>query len=202
LVEFPFTVGSTFSLVSSGDLVLKRVRAPQAVGIFLDIKDPAFLETLKPSLATIPSAASGHLVAPLHPMGPAATLLQPTSVGIPLPTPWRQTDDDSLLLHLPANTRVEVRGSQVERLLAPVGRPFVSGFELVTLQDKSLLSLSSVKQGRMRLPLKAGETKQMVLKVAIPKTAAVGDKYEFQAVQYDKVGRPVGGVVLEINIVA
>jgi murein tripeptide amidase MpaA len=202
LVEFPFVVGSKFSLVSSGDLVLKRVQAPRTVGVFLDVSDPAILETLKPSLATIPSFVDSQPVVPLHPSGPIATLLQPTTVAIPLTTLWPQNKDEALILHLPANTQIEIRGPQVERLLPPLGQPLISGFELATLADKPLLSLSSLKQGRVRLPLKAGETKQMALKVAIPKTAAIGDKYEFQAVQYDQTGRAVGGVVLELEVVA
>lgn len=201
MVEFPFSIGSKFSLASSGDIVLKKVQAPGAMGVYLDVVDPALLEMLLPSLPTIPSPGS-HPVVPLHPGGPVATLLQPTTVAIPLPTPWRQTDDESLICHLPANTRVEVRSSQVERLLAPSDRPFISGFERVTLEGKSLLSLAAFGQGRIRLPLKAGQMQQMAIRVAIPRTASVGDKYELQAVQYDTNGHPVGGVVLEINIVA
>jgi hypothetical protein len=87
-------------------------------------------------------------------------------------------------------------------MVAPLRPPLISGFELVTLQDKPVLSLSSLKQARIRLPIKSGEAKQMALKVAIPRTAAIGDKYEFQAVQNDRTGQAVGGVVLEINIVA
>ncbi len=203
IVEFPFVVGSTFSLISSGDLVLKRIRAPRAVGIFLDVKDPAILGTLRPSLTVVPSTVSVQPVAEVHPIGTVATLLQPTSVAIPLPAPWRGASDESLVLNLPANTRIEIRNSQVERMVAPFRRPsLISGFELVTLQDKPLLSLSSLKPGRIRLPIKAGEAKQMALQVVIPKTAAVGDRYEFQAVQNDRSGHAVGGVVLEIRIVA
>ncbi len=202
LVELPFLVGSKFSLVSSGDLVLKRIEAPRPVGIYLDVNDAEFLETLRPAIPTISSSLGGQPALPLQLGGPTATLLQPTTVAMPLPTPRRQTDGESLVLHLPANTRIEIRSPQVERLLTQFGRPLISGFELVALGDKSLLALSAFNQGRLRLPLKAGQTKQMALKVAIPQTAAVGDKYELQAVQYDESRRAVGGVTWEIHIVA
>jgi carboxypeptidase T len=202
IIEFPFIVGSPFNPLPSADLVLKRMRAPRAAGIFLDVKDQAILEALIPSLTTVPFTKSNQTVTELHSTGPVATLLQPTSVAIPLPAPWRESNDEPLVLHLPANTRIEVRNSQVERMLTSLGRPLISGFELVILQDEPLLALSSLRPGKIRLPIKAGEAKQMALKIAIPKTAALGDKYEFQAVQYDKSGRAVGGVVLEINIVA
>ena len=105
-------------------------------------------------------------------------------------------------MHLPANTRIEVRNSLAERLLAPWGRPIIGGFALVTLHNEQLLALSSLKQGRIRLPMRKGELKQLALKVIIPKTAAVGDRYKFQAVQNGQSGHAVGGVELEIHIVA
>jgi len=202
LVEFSFLVGSRFSLASSADLVLKKIRAPRALGVYLDVLDPTFLEMLRPSPSTISTAASGQSVAPLQPGGPVATLLQPTTVAMPLPAPWRQTDDESLIVRLPANTRIAVRSSQAERLFTPSGQPSVSGFELVTLEEKPLLSLSAFKQGRLRLPLQAEQMKPMALRVAIPRTAAAGDRYELQVVQYNNRRRAVGGVVLEINIIA
>lgn len=202
LVDLPFVIGSKFSLVSSGDIVLKRIRAPRTAGIYLDVVDSGILGTLIPSLSTIPPSIGGQPILPFQPGGPVVTLLQPTSVATPLPTPLRQGKDESFVFHLPANTRIEVRSPQGESLITPFGKPLISGFEFVTLGGKPLLALSAIKQGRLRLPLKAGQTRQMALKLAIPQDAAVGDKYELQVVEYDKNRRAVGGVVLEINIVA
>lgn len=202
IVEFPFIFGSKFNPLPFGDLVLKRVQASRAVGLFLDVKDAAFLETLIPSLTTMPSAVGLQAVAKLHSTGQVATLLEPTSVAISFPVPRQETSDESLVVHLPANTRIEGRNSLAERLLAPWGRPIIGGFALVTHHNEQLLALSSLKQGRIRLPMRKGELKQLALKVIIPKTAAVGDRYKFQAVQNDQSGHAVGGVELEINIVA
>lgn len=201
-VEFPFRVGSESSLAKTGELVLKRVRAPRTAGIYLDVKDSAIIGSLTPVVPVSPIVPTVQPIMPLTPWGITATLLRPTTVALPFVISRREADAESLILRLPANTRLEIHSEKVERIFGlPIRPAVVSGLNLVTIDNKPLLGLSALKQGRLRLPLKPGETKQMVLKVAIPKDAAVGDKYELQVVQYDDKQRAVGGIVLQVNII-
>jgi carboxypeptidase T len=87
-------------------------------------------------------------------------------------------------------------------IIESLNRYLLSGFKLVTVDDKPLLALSAAKQGKLRISLKPHETKMMALRVAIPKGAKKGDRYEFQVIQYDEHQHAVGGVVLDINIIA
>lgn len=201
-VEFPFRVGSKYSLLKTGELVVKRVRAPRTVRVYLDVKDIAIIESLRPVVPVSPIVPAVQPIIPTSPGAVTATLLRPTSVALPFLISGRETDADSLILRLPANTQVTIHSEQVERIFRLPIRSLVSGLDLVTIDNKPLLALSALKQGKLQLPLKPGETKQMALKVAIPKDAAVGDKYELQVVQYNDKRRAVGGVVLEVNIVS
>lgn len=202
-LEFPFVVGSKFDVIKGGEIVVKRVLASSGVGVFLDVQDLVLIESIKPALVTMPGD-EGVLQSDdeLPSAGTVATLLQPAIIALSNPVSGQERNDESLILHLPANTRLEVLNSRVDRDLATTERRLTSGFELVTIDDKPLLSLLSMKEGRIPLLHKTGETKKMVLRVSIPKTAATGDHYEFQVVQNDDSGRAVGGVILEIHVVA
>ena len=201
LIEFPFVVGSKFSVVQPGELVLKKIGAPSPMKIYLDVLDISMLNLLRPVVPSISPDIINQPVLPLRSSSLIANLLRPTTIALHSPSSQRRNDDEALILRLPVDTRLKIQNSQVEHLLAPLGQPLISGFKLTTLGDKQLLSLSASNQGKLRLPLKAGETKQMKLKVAIPQNASVGDKYELQVVEHDKNGQAVGGVVLEINVI-
>jgi carboxypeptidase T len=198
IVDFPFIIGSRFNLGPSGDFILEKVQAPRSLGIYLDVMDPEVLKVLKPLISSTYSTGNKPDVESLQD-SLVATLQQSTTISIPLGQ-WLENDDESLILHLPANTRLEIQNSHVEHLISPHYRPLISGFELVTLKHGSVLSLLASK-GKIRLPLSAGQMRRMSIRVAIPSTASLGDKYELQAVQYDKKGNAVGGIALEVNVI-
>ncbi len=128
VVEFPFRVGSPYSLLKTGHLAVIKGKASGKFETYLDVNDRNIIEFLS--------------------------------------------------------------------------RYLISGFKLVTVDNNPLLALSAAKQGKLRISLKPRETKMMALRVAIPKGAKKGDRYEFQVIQYDEQPHAVGGVVLDINIIA
>ncbi|MBL8228512.1 MAG: hypothetical protein JNL98_08545 [Bryobacterales bacterium] len=195
MVEFPFFAGSKFVAAGLMELAVSRKGVPRNASVYLDVKDPAILAALKPVLAGYPTGAA------------VATLVSPATVAIPKPgMPARgvavRDAEDSLVLHLPASTKVEFLAPTMSGALLPAGKIAATGFEIAEISGKSVLALTPLKQGRLRLPVKAGEMRPLSLKVAVPRNAAPGDKYQLQAVQYGKDGRATGGVVLEINVTA
>jgi hypothetical protein len=97
---------------------------------------------------------------------------------------------------------LDVQDPQIIEFLRPGLPALVSGIKLVRIGDVPLLAVTAPKQGWFCLPIKPAEPKPMSLRVAVPENAVAGDRYEFEIVQYDGQGHMVGGVVLQVNVVA
>lgn len=201
LVEFAFFAGSKFAAAGLMDVVVSRLGVPRSASVYLDVNDPAILAMLKPVLSGYPAGAA---VAPgmAGAGGTVATLVDPATIAVPKPGPPVPGAEDSLVLRLPASTKVEFLAPAMSGALLPTGKISATGFEFAEISGNAVLALTPLKKGRLRLPVKAGEMRPFTLKVAVPRNAAPGDKYQLQAVQYDKDDRASGGVVLEINVIA
>ena len=196
LVEFPFLVGNKYAPQAATEILVHRVRAPLTASIYLDIKDKVLLDSLKP-FAVAPTVRPAQAVAA---SGVSATLLSATTVALPFPLSEHAAEDDLLFLRLPASTRVDIQGEQVEKMMGVRADAKVNGFHMTAIHNKPVLMLSELQEGKLRFPIKGQETKPMSLSIAIPADAITGDKYEFEVIQKDSDGHAVGGVVLEINI--
>ncbi len=76
----------------------------------------------------------------------------------------------------------------------------VSGFRIVTIDGRPMFSLTGLRLGRIRLPLKPRERKSMVLRVRVPESAAAGERHVIQVIQYEHRKKAVGGLTLQIDV--
>lgn len=194
MVELPFVMGSKYSLEPSTNLAVKKVKAPAAIGVYIDSKE--ITDSVRPNL---PVVTSSNVVVASQPTGFALTLVEPTTIAVNLPGSLREGEsDEALIIQLPSKTKIEF-GS---REAVSYDRATPAGFEVVNLANRPMLALSAVKEAKLPISLKPGAIKEMVLRVAVPANAVVGDTYEFQLVEYNDKRRAVGGVVLEVHVVA
>ncbi|HYP52460.1 MAG TPA: M14 family metallopeptidase, partial [Pyrinomonadaceae bacterium] len=120
-VEFPFRVGSPHMLAQAGALVIKKVRAPRPAAVYLDLKDNALLDALRPQLSNAAVINTPVINTPVSPaintplLGlPSlagainATLLHATTVAFSAHRPGRENGADDLIMRLPADTRIEM----------------------------------------------------------------------------------------------
>lgn len=82
----------------------------------------------------------------------------------------------------------------------PKKNQIVSGFKIVTIDDRPVFSLMGQIQGRIRLPLKPKEQKRMVLKAKVPELAPLGERYELRILQCDQKKKVVGGLTLQMVV--
>ena len=191
-IDFPFRIGSAAASAGGGALVLRRVKGPPSVGVYLDLDDPLLLDAYATTIAgtEAPEPPAGAVV---------ATLLKPMAVLIPLSLPGLLGQNESLMLRLPEQTRVSALGSAGEAGPKQLAQD-IAGFELVTVADRPFLGLKAPVEGRIPLNLKPTETKEMAVTLTIPDDAVAGDSYEYEVVQYGPGGRPVGGIVLQVMV--
>ncbi len=193
-VEYSFQVGNAFSPAKAGGLVLHKSRLPETAGAFLDVKDAAWLAKLKPLLPKI----NQPVREPLASAATIATMLRPTTIALPI---HDQRQDESWIISLPIGARME-RQRSLSSSLEITRAEQLAGLHLVTLNQRPFLKLAGQAMSKLPLVLKAGEVKPMSLNVSVPANAVTGDSYEFDVVQQDAHHRIIGGVTLEIRIVA
>jgi hypothetical protein len=198
LVRFPFLVGSEFSRVRRAELVVRKLRAPRTIALYLDVQSPELIESLGAELLPppIPILPAQPIAEPAPPGAVTATLLGPTTVAVPIGV--AEGAGDSFLIRLPAETRVHAPASLIGESLRLRERAQIGGFELVHVGEKPLLSLVG-KTGSLKLPSPPRRT-PMQVEIPIPDDAAVGDSYAFEIVERDGK-QPVGGLVLRVNVV-
>jgi murein tripeptide amidase MpaA len=198
LVRFPFLVGSEFSRVRRAELVVRKLRAPRTIALYLDVQSPELIESLGAELLPppIPILPAQPIAEPAPPGAVTATLLGPTTVAVPIGV--AEGAGDSFLIRLPAETRVHAPASLIGESLRLRERAQIGGFELVHVGEKPLLSLVG-KTGSLKLPSPPRRT-PMQVEIPIPDDAAVGDSYAFEIVERDGE-QPVGGLVLRVNVV-
>ena len=83
----------------------------------------------------------------------------------------------------------------------PQKSQILSGFKIVRIDDRPMFSLTGLRLGRIRLPLKPHEPKRMVLRVRIPESAPSGEGYEMHILQYEQRKNVMGGLTLQIDVV-
>lgn len=103
-------------------------------------------------------------------------------------------------IHAPANLQVFLEAKEPATVAAT--RAAKRGLELVTVDETPLFALVAPKQGSLPLQLRPGITKPMGLRVTIPADATEGETYELQAVQVGSQRSVMGGVTLQVRVVA
>jgi len=83
---------------------------------------------------------------------------------------------------------------------APQKSQILSGFKIVRIDDRPMFSLTALRLGRIRLPLKPREPKRMILRVRVPESAPSGERYEIHVIQYEQRKKVVGGLTLQIDV--
>jgi hypothetical protein len=82
----------------------------------------------------------------------------------------------------------------------PKKSQILSGFKIVSIENRPMFLLTGQKLGRIRLPLKPNEPKRIVLKAKVPEPAPSGKRYEIHILQCDQRKKAVGGLTLQIVV--
>jgi hypothetical protein len=100
----------------------------------------------------------------------------------------------------PANLKVFLDAKEPADVVA--AQATRRGMDPVAVAEPALFALTAPKQGSLPLRIGAGTRKPMGLRVIVPPDAVIGDTYILQAVQVGPQRKVMGGVTLQVHVVA
>jgi hypothetical protein len=129
----------------------------------------------------------------------------------------RSEDEEALVFTFPAGSSIEFgREPLLSRIIA--SRPMSMGsidegqattaalkpsFNIATVQGVNVLALNSdLESTKVKVPILQAGFKESSLKFKIPENAVPGESYVFDVAERDSKGQLVGGVRLQVNVVA
>ena len=179
LVSFPFLAGHVLNLSEAVELAIDRSELPEHVELLLDPFDRTrYFEG-------IPGAEDTPIEREL---GNKVTFLDRTRLEVSF-------CGSAGVLTLPPGSSFQYVTDTKKTVLS------TQGAQLVRRNGRSVLALND-PEAVVRLPKQPGGLRQVVLHFRIPASAEPGDRYRVHVTQRDETRQVVGGVTLEVPVVA
>lgn len=224
LIDFPYR----FSHLTAKDpfvtLNVQKVKAPRELAIFMDVKRPELLEAIAsaagialPNMPVSPAVP----ISPFHPeIAWRLTFLEEARIA--LSAMDVRAEDEGVIFSFPRGSSVEIGrgrladlgteeglealamvdgGEEMEEERAP--QPTRPAFSIASLEGVDVLALNpALKLAKVKVPLAQPGWQEFSLKVRVPENAVPGDSYIFDVAERNSKGQLVGGVRLQVNVVA
>jgi hypothetical protein len=218
----PFVTLNVQKVKAPRDLaIFVDVKRPQlleaiasAAGVTIPISSVAPVMPITPVTPVFP-------ISPFRPNVPwQLTFLEETRIA--LSSTDTRAGEEGLVFTFPRGSSVEIGRGQIEDLRAEEGlqplemlegteemeeerarRPVRPAFSITSLEGVNVLALNpALKLAKVKVPLAQSGWQESSLKVRVPENAVPGDSYVFDVAEQNSKGQLVGGVRLQVNVVA
>lgn len=231
-VKFPYQFGHALTKDPFVTLAVQKTKVPQNWQVFLDMKQPKMVEEIALLAGIVMPVQPVDVSTPVIPLPPPApgssarpwrlTFLEEAriAVGGALTPDDTRSGQDGVVFTFPRGSTVEVGTGRMADLTAQettlfedsgaeegeperAPRPVRPPFSIAAVDGVQLLALHPVnKTTSIKVPLARPALHESVLQVRVPDNAVPGESYVFDIAERNSKGQLVGGVRLQVNVVA
>ncbi len=218
----PFVTLNVQKIKAPRDLpVFLDVKRPQVLEAIASAAGVAIPMTPVTPVVPITPVIPVGPISPLRPNVPwRLTFLEEARIALSLT--GQRAEEEGLIFTFPRGSSVEIGRGRIGDLMAEEGleplemlegteeseeerapRPVRPAFSIAALEGVNVLALNpALKLAKLKVPLAQPGWQESSLKVRVPENAVPGDSYVFDVAERNSKGQLVGGVRLQVNVVA
>lgn len=212
-------------------LEIRKVRMPRDWQVFLDVKEPKLLEAIAGAAGVSIPVVPVTPVAPIAPISPILPIRPPLpwrltfleEAKIAISSGEARAEEEVLVFTFPRGSSVEVGRGRIADIIAEEGleplevpeegeeieeegrawRSVRPAFSIAALEGANVLALNpALSLAKVKVPLAQAGWKESSLKIRIPDNAIPGESYVLDVAERNSKGQLVGGIRLQVNVVA
>ncbi|MBL8228511.1 MAG: S8 family serine peptidase [Bryobacterales bacterium] len=231
-LKFPYRFGHALTKDPFVTLSIQKTKVPQNWQVFVDMKQPKMVEEIAGLAGIVMPAVPVDIFTPVIPLplpSPGAsvrpwrlTFLDEARIAIggTLPPGETRSEQEGVLFTFPRGSSLEVGTGRMADLVSeeplPVEeigseegeperapRPVRPAFSIAAVDGIPVLALHPVtKTTSIKVPMARPAVHESVLQIRVPDNAVPGESYVFDIAERNSKGQLVGGVRLQVNVVA